>query len=536
MIFVDVTDGQERKQNASYVNPTNARFVAELVSRLAASAPMFSAKSYMDDRFDTERYKGKKGKGKDQDREERIQQFLRTYEWGRILIVTGHEAEVVICDMVRTDKPGFMVEDARLAVMTTRARALTIIVGKADVIKGKDARSLRALYDYLKDRDAIVKVLGWNEFCGVCLLPGHQKTACQTVVNCAICNGKHAGRRCPKIGDRAVADLCLFENVAPLDDFHRAAFASIKHGKLPEGVKKMKANRKDQQETATQDAHKAYMKMITTEYRDYIHGKKKPEVKDESIAGPSAQRVEKGKGPQQEAPIVKGPTPVARPSTQRVEKNGGPEQKVPVAKGPAVKQSQAKAPSSSTVGPSKQHNQKRRGSQQRAPVAKGPTAKQFQAKESFAPFQLVSLSETKKEGERSVADEDASVKIDKGKGKAVATEEDESDLDTDDEPVVGSDFKKPAKQLKPAPAPAPAPKTVSMIVWTAPQNTQVADAVEHLKSAMPNKKIVRVHSYALELRSFMNANPEAPESTPITKDTPSSHKQSIKLINKFRLN
>ncbi|KAK4072485.1 hypothetical protein Trihar35433_4549 [Trichoderma harzianum] len=379
---------------------------------------MFSTKSYMDDRFDTERYKSKKGKDKAQDREdreERIQQFLRTYEWGRILIVTGyseqkrllletlaelpeaevppglvsvrtindspsHEAEVVICDMVRTDKPGFMVEDVRLAVMIMRARALTIIVGKTDVIKGKDARSLRALYDYLKDRDAIVKVLGWNEFCGVCLLPGHQKTACQTVVNCAICNGKHAGRRCPKIGDRAVADLWLFENVAPLDDVHRAAFASIKHGKLPEGVKKIKANRKDQQETATQDAHKAYMKMITMEYRDYIDEKKKPEVKDESIAGPSAQRVEKGKGPQQEVPIVKGPTPVARPSTQRVEKNGGAQQKAPIAKGPAVKQSRGQAPSSSTVGPLKQHNQKRRGSQQRAPVVKGPTAKQSQAK------------------------------------------------------------------------------------------------------------------------------------------------------------
>lgn len=133
----------------------------------------------------------------------------------------------------------------------------------------------------------------------------------------------------------------------------------------------MKANRKDQQETATQDAHKAYMKAITTAYHDYIDEKKKPEVKDESIAGPSAKRVEKGKGPQQEAPIIKGPTLLAGPSTQRVEKNGGPQQKAPIAKGPAVKQSRAKVPSSSTVGPSKQHNQKRRGSQQRAPVAKG---------------------------------------------------------------------------------------------------------------------------------------------------------------------
>lgn len=72
------------------------------------------------------------------------------------------------------------------------------------------------------------------------------------------------------------------------------------------------------------------------------------------------------------------------------------------------------------------------------------------------------MSETKKKGEKAVADEDASVKIDKGKGKAVATEEDESDSGTDDEPVVGSDFKKPAKQLEPASVPAP--KTVSTIV------------------------------------------------------------------------
>lgn len=75
-----------------------------------------------------------------------------------------------------------------------------------------------------------------------------------------------------------------------------------------------------------------------------------------------------------------------------------------------------------------------------------------------------------------------------------------------------------------------------MIVWTAPQNTQVADALERLKSAMPNKKIVRLHSCALELRSFMDAKPEAPESTPITKDTPALHKRFIKLVNKFRLN
>ncbi|KAL6798656.1 hypothetical protein J3E68DRAFT_449489 [Trichoderma sp. SZMC 28012] len=325
MIFVDVVDGQERKQNVSYVNPTNARFVAELVFCLAASALMFSAKLYMDDRFDTERYKGKKGKGKDQDREkrpkdreERIQQFLRTYEWGRVLIVTGYS------------------EQKRLLLETLAE------LPEAEVPPG-------LLYQTWKT-------------------PGGSQ--------------KDRGRSEGPTGDSyARRSQSIYE-----DDHH--------------GV------------------------------RDYIHEKKKAEVKDESIAGPSAQRVEKGKGPQQEAPIVKGPTPVAGLSTctQRVEKNGGPQQKAPVAKGPAVKQSRAKAPSSSTVGPSKQHNQK----------------------------------QTKMKGEKAVADEDASVKIDKGKGKAVATEEDESDSDTDDEPVVGSDFKKPAKQLEPAPAPAP--KTVSTIV------------------------------------------------------------------------
>ncbi|KAJ4864148.1 AAA domain-containing protein [Trichoderma breve] len=86
--------------------------------------------------------------------EGRTQQFMRSYEWGRILIITGykqqkrllreilaelpeadvsrglvsartiddspsHQAEVVICDLVRTDKPGFMVEDERLEIMKT---------------------------------------------------------------------------------------------------------------------------------------------------------------------------------------------------------------------------------------------------------------------------------------------------------------------------------------------------------------------------------------------------------------------------------
>lgn len=48
------------------------------------------------------------------------------------------------------------MEDERLALLTTRARVLIILVGKTNVIKGKEARSLHTPHDYLKSRDSII--------------------------------------------------------------------------------------------------------------------------------------------------------------------------------------------------------------------------------------------------------------------------------------------------------------------------------------------------------------------------------------------
>ncbi|KAF3063006.1 hypothetical protein CFAM422_010483 [Trichoderma lentiforme] len=61
--------------------------------------------------------------------------------------------------------------------------------------------------------------------------------------------------------------------------YHRAAFSSIKHGKFPEVVKKMKADRKGRKETATTDAYKANMREITTAYREYLEGQTKQLLK-----------------------------------------------------------------------------------------------------------------------------------------------------------------------------------------------------------------------------------------------------------------
>ncbi|KAF3077434.1 hypothetical protein CFAM422_000500 [Trichoderma lentiforme] len=126
----------------------------EPVSRLVPYASMFSAQSYPADLFDAEREYRDMNKDEGKEREGRTQQFMRSYEWERILTITGyseqkcllqetlaelpeadvprglvsvrtiddspsHQAEVVICDLVRIDTPGFMVEDERLAVMTT---------------------------------------------------------------------------------------------------------------------------------------------------------------------------------------------------------------------------------------------------------------------------------------------------------------------------------------------------------------------------------------------------------------------------------
>ncbi|UKZ85244.1 uncharacterized protein TrAFT101_001113 [Trichoderma asperellum] len=120
------------------------------------SSPLYSAKSYKAEPFDKV---GRKDKGK-----KTAKAIIDSYAWGRILIITGYsdqkrileekiaelppqevppglisirtsddspsyEAEVVVCDLVRTEKAGFLVEDERLVVMTTRAQPLLYTAG-----------------------------------------------------------------------------------------------------------------------------------------------------------------------------------------------------------------------------------------------------------------------------------------------------------------------------------------------------------------------------------------------------------------------
>ena len=50
-----------------------------------------------------------------------------------------HQAGLVVCDIVGSDKTGFIADEKRLAVMTTRAQVLTIMVGQ-ESFRGRQAQ------------------------------------------------------------------------------------------------------------------------------------------------------------------------------------------------------------------------------------------------------------------------------------------------------------------------------------------------------------------------------------------------------------
>lgn len=108
----------------------------------------------------------------------------------------------------------FQVEDGRLAIMTTRAQALAILIGNETILTGHKSRPLRSLHHYPKPRDSIVKVIRWNEVCvpSATCLEISKRTA-----------RRRSGRRCPEIATKPAID---FENVTPMGNIDRHAFSS----------------------------------------------------------------------------------------------------------------------------------------------------------------------------------------------------------------------------------------------------------------------------------------------------------------------
>lgn len=101
----------------------------------------------------------------------------------------------------------------------------------------------------------------------------------------SICSGKHFSRRCPKVKTAPVTDLATFKNVTPLDNITRAAFSSVKGGRLLESVKKLKESRREKRETTNINALAAHIKQVREQYRKYIDEKRQSLTPDDSIVG-----------------------------------------------------------------------------------------------------------------------------------------------------------------------------------------------------------------------------------------------------------
>ncbi|PKK44587.1 hypothetical protein CI102_10958, partial [Trichoderma harzianum] len=92
-----------------------------------------------------------------------------------------------------------------------------------------------------------------------------------------------------RLQSHAGASLETFRNIPPLDDVSRAAFSSIKLGKVADSVKKLKLQRKQQREDANANAYAQQMRQTTTDYADYIRARGSAQPVSETIAGPSTK-------------------------------------------------------------------------------------------------------------------------------------------------------------------------------------------------------------------------------------------------------
>ncbi|PTB61721.1 hypothetical protein BBK36DRAFT_1131020, partial [Trichoderma citrinoviride] len=92
------------------------------------------------------------------------------------------------------------------------------------------------------------------------------------------------------------------------------------------------------------------------------------------------------------------------------------------------------------------------------------------------------------------------------------------------EPLVGTDWLAPEGQLE----------DLGPILWTAPQNAQVKDAVHRLQQQAPNKLVVRVYPFDQELRALLAAEPRQPEVSPVPTNAAKSATQLITHLNEYR--
>ncbi|KLP18705.1 hypothetical protein CEK26_008549 [Fusarium fujikuroi] len=119
----------------------------------------------------------------------------------------SHEADVVILDLARTVKKGFVNEAPRMNVATTRARLGQFVIGPGK--KTPLEWPLNHLVAFLEERSAVINLKDrcrWYFMCNNCCQPGHIATECKFKPKCVRCDGaSHVTRNCPRVEEDAIS-------------------------------------------------------------------------------------------------------------------------------------------------------------------------------------------------------------------------------------------------------------------------------------------------------------------------------------------
>ncbi|CZR43050.1 uncharacterized protein FPRO_08034 [Fusarium proliferatum ET1] len=119
----------------------------------------------------------------------------------------SHEAGVVILDLVRTVKKGFINNAPRMNVATTRARLGQFVIGPGK--KTPLEWPLNHLIAFTEERSAVINLRDrcrWYFMCKNCCQPGHIAIECKFKPKCVRCDGEsHATRNCPRVDEDAIS-------------------------------------------------------------------------------------------------------------------------------------------------------------------------------------------------------------------------------------------------------------------------------------------------------------------------------------------
>lgn len=265
-VWIDVECGIEELIGTSYINPTNALIVRELAVQLYRDAPVRNMVDFVKSKDDPT-YPVRRGTimiitgyANQKRHYEAILDEISDSEVpkGFLTVRTiddsvSAEADIVIIDLVRTSRTSFLQDRKRIAVMTTRARLASFIVGSSDTIRHHGL--LGDLFKHHKEKQAVLRIKGekktWSVWCNRCQRPGHTTDSCKERPQCLYCKDdfNHAGRNCPypcgpsEIYDNPIGDLdTISRTFTDLDKSDKARISGKranvrqKH-RLPDSVK-----------------------------------------------------------------------------------------------------------------------------------------------------------------------------------------------------------------------------------------------------------------------------------------------------------